>query len=980
FLLPGAALLLLSFAPPEDGRIFTVREVQETSSPVGDSPRAGETVRLRGVVTAVSPHGRFYYVSDPDGGAWSGLKIEAYSLDRVPGEQVVVDGTVTEWWGETRLLQEAVRSLGVAELPDPAPVTVADLLLDGETWEGVLVRLGGATVTDETSRYGEYTVSDTSGDGAIIDDEFFTSYIADIGDTFDSITGVMAFGWSNFCLEPRSDADLTGWVSVRDFDAVLTVEARDESGDSLPARVVLTPDSALPELDLGPEDRAEGSGNTAYIPPGGGDIRLPSGIYDVMVSRGPEYSVYEERVAVSPGGSTTVLATLKHEVDVPGWVSGDFHLHCAPSSDTPLPVPGRVLSLAAEGVEWAIATDHNVVTDYTPVIEGLGLTQWMTSSIGDEITTRSPSFGHFNAWPLDAGRVSPPYEGVTPEELFAGARTPLRDEIVQVNHPSIPDWGNQYFDIYGVNSHTGEPENPGWSWDFDAIEVMNGGFIEQGMSNFRIWMRWLNSGRRITATGNSDSHHIAYSNPGYPRNFVASSSFGPGDSSEEELVAAVLAGRVFVSYGPVLDFRIDGEGLGETVVPDSSGQVEITCRVRCASWLRVGQGTIYRNAVPVRTFPLAADAPGVQDITYTWHDRPEADSWYLVLVEGEAGLDPVEPSEWFRPLAFTNPIRVDADRDGQFTPPGNEAPDTDIGALDPVDADGVPVRAGQWVSIEGCATTLSGFIPSVPGRFYLDDGTGGIQVREVPGTPTLIERGDIIRATGIVGHAVGETFLLDADIQVVSVGGVCPPPIDLATGSAASPGEALEGRVVRITGADVTSGSWPVGGAEGLVQVNDGTGNAPLYIPAGVVVPPEAMGMTDLTFAALVTQHDFSPPYTSGYRLTLRNGTDLLSGGTSVSELPARTAFGQARPNPFRGIVEIPFVLGKDLTAPADLSVVDVQGRRVRDLGAIPRDQPTGRIQWDGRDRQGQTVAAGVYFLRLRAGGVRLDQKIVKIR
>lgn len=48
--------------------------------------------------------------------------------------------------------------------------------------------------------------------------------------------------------------------------------------------------------------------------------------------------------------------------------------------------------------------------------------------------------------------------------------------------------------------------------------------------------------------------------------------------------------------------------------------------------------------------------------------------------------------------------------------------------------------------------------------------------------------------------------------------------------------------------------------------------------------------------------------------------------------------------------------------------VFDVAGRRVRSLlsGAVPAGLQT--VAWDGRDARGRAVAAGTYFLRLRAG------------
>ena len=54
--------------------------------------------------------------------------------------------------------------------------------------------------------------------------------------------------------------------------------------------------------------------------------------------------------------------------------------------------------------------------------------------------------------------------------------------------------------------------------------------------------------------------------------------------------------------------------------------------------------------------------------------RPSADAWYVVEVVGSGGLWPIEPGE--DPYALTNPIEVDQDGDGTWTPPAEAATET----------------------------------------------------------------------------------------------------------------------------------------------------------------------------------------------------------------------------------------------------------------------------------------------------------------
>ncbi len=964
------AFLLASGAAPEHELRRTPADVQGRVP--GASPLVGETVRVEGTVTGTSPHGDFYYVADPAGGPWSGLKVEGVSLERFRGESVVVEGTVREEDQETRLTERRAMSFGAGKLPPASLVTLADLTLDAEAWEGVLVRVEDVTVQGNASRFGEYDIADGTGFYEV-DDEFFTSYVAESGDTFESMTGIVAWGFGDFHLEPRDDDDLAGFVSGRTFDAEVRVTVTDETGAPLPAKATFLLAGGGGGLSLGPEHRVEGSEDVAYLPDGEAVVPVPSGSYDVVVSRGIEYGLHRERVDVSPGGMAFVNAVLPREVDSSGWISGDFHLHAAPSSDTGMPVPGRIVSLAAEGVEWAIATDHNMVTDYTPVIEELGLTAWIRSSIGQEITTRSPSFGHFNAWPLPAGSAPRPWEGLDPAALFAAARSTPQEEIVQVNHPSIPEWGNQYFDVYRMDPYLGEPQEPGWSWDFDAVEVFNGRHLDQGLTTLRTWMRFLNAGRFITATGNSDSHHLVFTEPGYPRNYVASSTDSPGETDEKELVESVRRGAAFLTYGPLVDFTIDGARLGELVTPGAVDDVRLRVRVQCASWLSVEEAIVYANGQEIAELRLAVDRPGPVDVTRTLTHRPTADTWYAVVVRGGGDLAPVRRGSGFQPFALTNPIRVDADRDGTFTPPGNVADAVTIAEVDAVDESGVTRNAGRWVSFEGVATTDTEFGEPGTGRFYVDDDTGGVQVRESVGGFTPLTRGDRVWVGGFVGQVLGETMIVDATVENLGPGSEPGAVRSLDTGALDFSVEPWEGRVVEVSRVDVVGGAWPTGGASGSVTVDDGTGPAKLEIPPGVVLPEGVETLTAFSFTALVTQADFSPPYTTRYALTLRSGDDLSdASGRALSAPDFRAGLGVPRPNPFRTRLTVP------VSAPEDVAVevLDVTGRRVRRLEA---PAGTTAVEWDGRDARGRATAAGVYFVRM-AGEGDAPRRVVKLR
>ena len=89
---------------------------------------------------------------------------------------------------------------------------------------------------------------------------------------------------------------------------------------------------------------------------------------------------------------------------------------------------------------------------------------------------------------------------------------------------------------------------------------------------------------------------------------------------------------------------------------------------------------------------------------------------------------------------------------------------------------------------------------------------------------------------------------------------------------------------------------------------------------------------------------------------------------TAANDVPTFTArLLQAAPNPFNPRTEISFDLSRDLHV--DLEVYDARGRRIAVLESGNLTKGRHQVSWDGRNGQGRTAAAGVYLVRLRAGG-----------
>lgn len=81
-------------------------------------------------------------------------------------------------------------------------------------------------------------------------------------------------------------------------------------------------------------------------------------------------------------------------------------------------------------------------------------------------------------------------------------------------------------------------------------------------------------------------------------------------------------------------------------------------------------------------------------------------------------------------------------------------------------------------------------------------------------------------------------------------------------------------------------------------------------------------------------------------------------------------------PNPFSGRAQISYA--SPLRAPVTLEVIDVRGRRVRNL--VTGGTETGSLSWDGRDDEGRGLPPGVYFLVLRSGDRLYRDKVTLLR
>jgi hypothetical protein len=435
--------------------------------------------------------------------------------------------------------------------------------------------------------------------------------------------------------------------------------------------LVLRGIAPTPNPNLGPYHSAHGAANVACSADGRGTIQLPPGRYAVLATHGVEYTVDEQEVEVTPDRGATLRATLEHVVDTSGWVAADFHLHAEPSGDSEVPLADRVTTLLAEGLQMAVATDHNHVTDYAPALAALPHEGDLATAPGIEITTRE--WGHFNAFPYPPAAPLPPFSDAAPNALFAFVRNTARGAIIQVNHPRMGEIG--YFDVgkFDVETQSGRD---GFSLDFDTLEVWNGFDLANPdalESNFREWLSLVSRGRRWTAVGNSDSHRVVYEWAGYPRTYVRVGDERVDASLVDRVVRGLRQGAVMVTSGPFIELQADGSGPGSTVIA-ANGAISVSLDVRAPAWIGIRSADLLLDGVVVKHLDLtdpetgATSGPGAR-LAWRGSIPVRRDGFLVASVHSTSTLERVLPGAHVASGAFTNPIWVDVDGDGDWTAP-----------------------------------------------------------------------------------------------------------------------------------------------------------------------------------------------------------------------------------------------------------------------------------------------------------------------
>ena len=357
------------------------------------------------------------------------------------------------------------------------------------------------------------------------------------------------------------------WVHTKVID--------DDTGKPVPCRVHFRSPDGIPYAPHGHHAHVNSDMGTWHIDVGG-DVRLgqisyayidgtcqgwlPRGDVIVDVARGYEYEPIRQQVTIQSGQRELELRIKRwYHANESRWFSGDSHVH--------------FLSTQGSHTE-AQGEDLNVVN--------LLPSQWGT------LFTNSEEFTGRESVSPDGSSIV--YVGSENRQHFLGhlillglketvmpwcTDGPGEGELGGTLEATMSDWADRTHAQGGtviiphLPNPNGEPAALIATGRADAVEM-----LRHGMYNHLEYYRYLNGGYKLPLVGGTDkmSNDVPV---GIYRTYV----YIPPDEpfTYESWCRNLTAGRTYHSGGPILDFRVDGHHIGDTVyLHGNGGKVEVT--------------------------------------------------------------------------------------------------------------------------------------------------------------------------------------------------------------------------------------------------------------------------------------------------------------------------------------------------------------------------------------------------------------------
>lgn len=368
-----------------------------------------------------------------------------------------------------------------------------------------------------------------------------------------------------------------------------------------------------------------GQHSCTYIP-GETTIDLPLGKIYVEISKGFEIRPIRRVIEISP-------STDKIQIEVENilhwrdrnWVTADTHVHFL----SPITA---MLEGAAEGVNVINLLASQWGELMTNVGDFDGSTTWGSREAGGEgeylvrvgTENRQHVLGHISLLGYHGRIIAPMTTGGANESAMGDPIETLLTEwaqqckqkggLVVLPHFPNPRAEHAAAIVNGV---------------IDAVEMTSWGDLYSGIDPYSLsdWYRYLNCGYLLAAVGGTDKMSAEMA-VGTVRTYAHISAGEP--FTYEAWKAAVRRAETFVTYGPLLEFAVDGLPMGSRIsMPAGGGTVDVVWNAASVTIPMTRVELIINGEIR----ESIAVAPGSG--SGNWRVRIDKSAWVALLVRGK---------------------------------------------------------------------------------------------------------------------------------------------------------------------------------------------------------------------------------------------------------------------------------------------------------------------------------------------------------
>jgi len=439
----------------------------------------------------------------------------------------------------------------------------------------------------------------------------------------------------------------------------LTVRVLD--GQPIAARTSIVGSDGKPYAPAGSTLRQPEGATPYFYTDGKFVVTLPPGVARLEFWRGVEYLPVRVELDLQSDAEIAIrLVRWAHLADQ-GWYSGDSHVHLHTGGPITVNITDALLAARAEDLNYTnLCVSNNVGDDIRDAELITGKPHALSDPqhllvFGEEM--RSSIYGHMQFFGIKK-LIEPQYTGFDntrhsndyPPNFEQAEEAIRQGGVVTYGHPIFTHQPDPFaVDPLVHNAAARELPIDAILGKVHAIDLMCYGSDED--LSARLWYRLLNSGLRLTATAGTDALLDRATLPlGGERVYVKVD----GKFTMDSWLDGLKAGRSFVTNGPVLALRVNGQGIGETVELEAPGKVRIEAEVQSAFPLSTLELIVDGNVVRSEPCPAKHGEGGIVIKQLIADIAMERSGWVSVRTRGPESRHVFDGPAW----AHSSPVFV----------------------------------------------------------------------------------------------------------------------------------------------------------------------------------------------------------------------------------------------------------------------------------------------------------------------------------